>query len=947
MNKDTVEKVFQELDDNACESILSELRGAFAPSALVRALVQSNDPQISSKCENILERLHTFSRSSTNTIQTRRRQQKTKLPSHSLRAYEDLDLGFERAVARPSRAGDEAPLVASPVGPVGPKEASQNSTKDDASTDYATGRNDQDSEDGSGTQEEGELMGLVRESIRVQCEELGYALKKNPHAEELFNFIKTFILPVQKKVKRAKAWKYPQLCKYIEKNHGVEVLKENSALLKFKLDFVFEAYRREFQKLDTVAKSLVEKAKTFSTQIFTFGPQIDRTWQLAEKIEVLKVKLNAKLVQTILHLKDKFKGKSKDVKQEAFVEDIPDDDSQGDSPTSRSRRGKKFENTYTLKKWYHDHLDNPYPSEQEKRRLAYMCDMLPKQVSTWFGNYRMRFKAKLEALKTGKVDGRKRKRRSSGTRSQKRRRLSDPTKIKAEGEQDDSDIDEFDAEYDDLADFVAADDDAIPEDDGLDTIPMDDDEDTEGYDSIPGDDASKKNDKGKKKKKKKRRSRSELDGSMIVEDGDKKKKKTKRKKSKKGEIEGSLSRAKELKDTSLPSAKLPRKRSRRKELDDAKSSQDMDIQYIGERTDSRMDGISPSGKEKAESADDDDDGFGDEEDVRRLQQSLIDLQSGHHVPHSYRSETADMPLPLDNGAQTPIYASMMNVDNTRSQSPQFLQQLKVKGFQESITSPQPPSPLQHVIPGQDNTQGSVTGGEGAVHPLGGVIQAVPVSAPALVMLLPDPNTGMSHAPSPLLPGATDHPQMGIPVPGQSSEHTPGLSYPSASTYGQISEPTTHTPGLSPSTVVPLVSSMYGAQIEAPPATLVQQPVLQNVVPVLSPSLHLPGPTNPLLAANQSRLIVQLGKGVQRPLQTGQVSMPMTHDAPTLHEVVSGTSTAPPGAAHYVQPALVQQSPATTTTPQPLLTPQAIRPALQPTTQQTEAAPAVYLTAPPL
>jgi len=43
-----------------------------------------------------------------------------------------------------------------------------------------------------------------------------------------------------------------------------------------------------------------------------------------------------------------------------------------------------------LTNWYNDHINNPYPSKAEKRRLAYLINLNPKQVAIWFGNRRNR-----------------------------------------------------------------------------------------------------------------------------------------------------------------------------------------------------------------------------------------------------------------------------------------------------------------------------------------------------------------------------------------------------------------------------------------------------------------------------------------------------------------------------------------------------------------------------
>jgi len=132
---------------------------------------------------------------------------------------------------------------------------------------------------------------------------------------------------------------------------------------------------------------LTQDAKGFYSSCLGFvGVKVGVRWKCADKCELLKAELNQKLEATVIYLKDKYKNHKIDT-------------------------SKKFEREKTnlLKKWFHEHSANPYPSEAEKRRLAYICDMLPKQVSTWFGNYRLRYKLKMEAKEREPRSKRKRK----------------------------------------------------------------------------------------------------------------------------------------------------------------------------------------------------------------------------------------------------------------------------------------------------------------------------------------------------------------------------------------------------------------------------------------------------------------------------------------------------------------------------------------------------------
>lgn len=49
--------------------------------------------------------------------------------------------------------------------------------------------------------------------------------------------------------------------------------------------------------------------------------------------------------------------------------------------------------TKLLNEWFMQHLDHPYPTEEEKRVLSTRCDITVEQVSRWFANKRTRSKA--------------------------------------------------------------------------------------------------------------------------------------------------------------------------------------------------------------------------------------------------------------------------------------------------------------------------------------------------------------------------------------------------------------------------------------------------------------------------------------------------------------------------------------------------------------------------
>ncbi|KAF2224328.1 hypothetical protein BDZ85DRAFT_100440 [Elsinoe ampelina] len=57
---------------------------------------------------------------------------------------------------------------------------------------------------------------------------------------------------------------------------------------------------------------------------------------------------------------------------------------------ARKRSNLPKESTDTMKRWFEDHLDNPYPSEDEKKYFAQKAGINLTQVSNWFINHRRR-----------------------------------------------------------------------------------------------------------------------------------------------------------------------------------------------------------------------------------------------------------------------------------------------------------------------------------------------------------------------------------------------------------------------------------------------------------------------------------------------------------------------------------------------------------------------------
>ncbi|GMT35457.1 hypothetical protein PFISCL1PPCAC_26754, partial [Pristionchus fissidentatus] len=58
----------------------------------------------------------------------------------------------------------------------------------------------------------------------------------------------------------------------------------------------------------------------------------------------------------------------------------------------RRRRNFTKDTTDILTAWFNEHIDHPYPTDDEKNELAYHCKISVQQITNWFGNRRVRQK---------------------------------------------------------------------------------------------------------------------------------------------------------------------------------------------------------------------------------------------------------------------------------------------------------------------------------------------------------------------------------------------------------------------------------------------------------------------------------------------------------------------------------------------------------------------------
>jgi len=140
------------------------------------------------------------------------------------------------------------------------------------------------------------------------------------------------------------------------------------------VDWLYERYEKEMEKLEGMSANYCREIE----EVLNSGDVQLPSAIIRAKINAIKEYFEPLKDQLLLSL------------QEAITK------AAANPPNPRSGKrsfGEKPSNI--LWGWFYKNLENPYPTEEEKKRLAFMCDLTMKQINTWFANHRERFKQKI------------------------------------------------------------------------------------------------------------------------------------------------------------------------------------------------------------------------------------------------------------------------------------------------------------------------------------------------------------------------------------------------------------------------------------------------------------------------------------------------------------------------------------------------------------------------
>ena len=118
---------------------------------------------------------------------------------------------------------------------------------------------------------------------------------------------------------------------------------------------------------------------------------------LADSLQLKQVLLEAKVNYKFDQMRYKLKKEAAETVAQLRAQYIAEN----------GRKKKKLPQRATklLNEWFEQHLDHPYPTEEEKKLFSSRCDITVEQVSRWFANKRTRSKAMRRSPQGGRHRG--------------------------------------------------------------------------------------------------------------------------------------------------------------------------------------------------------------------------------------------------------------------------------------------------------------------------------------------------------------------------------------------------------------------------------------------------------------------------------------------------------------------------------------------------------------
>jgi hypothetical protein len=153
------------------------------------------------------------------------------------------------------------------------------------------------------------------------------------------------------------------------------IVEEETEEFTDKLEVLKKGYHEELEKLNRVCNdftvALFSVLKEQSTLRLVSENEVQiKIHTIQQKFETLKSLLKSQVCNGILELAKTYRA------------------------TRKNKRALPKKAAEELSKWFYEHLNDPYPTEEEKSMLASQCGLTLVQVNNWFGNKRIRYKRK-------------------------------------------------------------------------------------------------------------------------------------------------------------------------------------------------------------------------------------------------------------------------------------------------------------------------------------------------------------------------------------------------------------------------------------------------------------------------------------------------------------------------------------------------------------------------
>jgi hypothetical protein len=157
-----------------------------------------------------------------------------------------------------------------------------------------------------------------------------------------------------------------------------EMLEEKSSErdeFLFRLEQLKEKYNEELEKLNRVCSEFCSRLFALLREHATIRPVSEQEIQLKlhgvqQKFDYVKSQLRQNVCNAIVALEKQY------------------------NHTKKKRKALPKKAAEVLSNWFFEHLNDPYPSEEEKSILAAAGGLTITQVNNWFGNKRIRYKRK-------------------------------------------------------------------------------------------------------------------------------------------------------------------------------------------------------------------------------------------------------------------------------------------------------------------------------------------------------------------------------------------------------------------------------------------------------------------------------------------------------------------------------------------------------------------------